>query len=80
MPLELMGPPIDETLLASWVLNNSDKLDQECVKAALLTALSKTLKKKGFELVRQRLHRRVQYRLKTDTGLITEGVIVVKEE
>lgn len=80
MPLELMGPPIDETLLSTWAFNNVDKLDRESLNSALLSALGKTLKKKGFELVKQRLHRRVLYRLKTDSGLISEGVVIVKEE
>jgi hypothetical protein len=46
----------------------------------LLSALSKTVKKKGFEVEKQRLHRSVLYRLKTDTGLVKEGVVITKEE
>jgi hypothetical protein len=45
-----------------------------------VTALSKTVKKKGFEMVKQRLHRSVLYRLKTDSGLIKEDVTITKEE
>lgn len=80
IPLELMGPPLDEGPLTSWLVKNIDKLDKDSLNTALLSALGKTLKKKGFELVKQRLHRRVQYRLKTDSGLINEGVSIIKEE
>ena len=80
LPLKLMGPPIYESDLIKWCLFNIDKLDTDSLNAAILTALSKTVKKKGFEMVKQRLHRSVLYRLKTDTGLIKEGVTIIKEE
>jgi hypothetical protein len=80
LPLKLMGPPIYESDLIKWCLININKLDTDSLNAALLTVLSKTVKKKGFEMVKQRLHRSVLYRLKTDTGLIKEGVTIIKEE
>lgn len=79
-PLKLMGPPLDEKELAEWCLENLDKLDQSALRSALCSAFAKTVKPKGFEVVKQRLHRSAVYRLKTDTGLIKEGVTVVKEE
>ena len=80
LPLKLMGPPVYESELIAWCHANLDKLDKDSLNSALLTALSKTVKKKGFEMVKQRLHRSVLYRLKTDSGLIKEDVIITKEE
>ena len=80
LPLKLMGPPVYESELITWCRANMDKLDKDSLNSALLTALSKTVKKKGFEMVKQRLHRSVLYRLKTDSGLIKEDVTITKEE
>ena len=80
LPLKLMGPPVYESELITWCHANLDKLDKDSLNSALLTALSKTVKKKGFEMVKQRLHRSVLYRLKTDSGLIKEDVTITKEE
>jgi ribonuclease HI len=80
LPLKLMGPPIYENELITWCKNNLDKLDKDSLNSALITALSKTVKKNGFEMVKQRLHRSVLYRLKTDNGLINEGISIIKEE
>lgn len=79
-PLKLMGPPLQEKELAKWCISNLDKLDQAALYSALCSAFGKTVKPKGFEVVKQRLHRSTLYRLKTDTGLIKEGITVVKEE
>jgi ribonuclease HI len=79
-PLKLMGPPVTERELVTWCMSNMGKLDESELNKALLSALSKTVKKKGFEVEKQRLHRSVLYRLKTDTGLVKEGVTVTKEE
>lgn len=79
-PLKLMGGPIGERELVTWCLSNLGKLDETALNSALISALGKTIKKKGFELDKQRLHRSVLYRLKTDTGLIKEGVTITKEE
>jgi len=80
LPLKLMGPPIYENELITWCKNNLDKIDTDSLNAALITALSKTVKKNGFEMVKQRLHRSTLYRLKTDSGLIKEEVTIIKEE
>jgi ribonuclease HI len=79
-PLKLMGPPVNEKELVDWCLSNLNKLDQSALATALCSAFSKSVKAKGFEVVKQKLHRSTLYRLKTDTGLIKEGVTVVKEE
>jgi ribonuclease HI len=79
-PLKLMGAPIGEKELVVWCLANLGKLDEAELHKALISALSKTVKKKGFEVDKQRLHRTVLYRLKTDTGLLKEGILITKEE
>ena len=79
-PLKLMGAPIGERELVVWCLANLGKLDETELHKALLSAFSKTVKKKGFEVEKQRLHRSTLYRLKTDTGLIKEAIVIVKEE
>ena len=79
-PLKLMGAPVDEKELVTWCLSNLGKLDTVELHKALISTLSKTVKKKGFEVDKQRLHRTNVYRLKTDTGLLKEGIKVTKEE
>jgi ribonuclease HI len=79
-PLKLMGAPVSEKELVTWCLSNIDKLGETFLNTAIISAFSKTIKKKGFELEKQRLHRTVMFRLKTESGLIREGVTIVKEE
>lgn len=79
-PLKLMGPPVTEHELVNWCLSNLNKLDTSALHTALMSAFSKTVKAKGYEVTKQRLHRSTLYRLKTDTGLIKESITVVKEE
>lgn len=79
-PLKLMGAPVSEKELVTWCLSNVDKLDEGFLNSALISAFSKTIKKKGFEVEKQRLHRTVMFRLKTESGLIREGITIVKEE
>lgn len=80
LPLTLMGPPLSETSLLNWIKSNLDKLDSASLNSALITALSKTLKKKGFEVTKQRLHRSSMYRLVTANHLIVDNVSVIKED
>lgn len=79
-PLKLMGPPVYESDVIKWCRENLDKMDEDAVNVALVSALVKTAKKKGYTVVKQRLHRSVLYRLKTDSGLIKEDTVIVKEE
>ena len=78
-PIELMGPAVAEGSLVQWCRNNLDKLDRDIVDTALLQAAAKTLKKNGFVLEKQRLHRSVVYRLVAN-NLIAEGTTITKEE
>ena len=68
-PLQLMGPPISENELVSWVRANMDTLDATALKNALLSAYTKTMKKNGYDVVKQRLHRTYSYRLTAGTHL-----------
>jgi ribonuclease HI len=79
-PLKLMGPPVGERELVTWCMTNIGKLDESELNKAIISAFTKTVKKKGFDVEKQRLHRSTLYRLKTDTGLIKEGITVIKEE
>lgn len=80
LPLALMGPPISETSLLTWIKSNLDKLDSSSLNSVLITALSKTLKKKGFEVTKQRLHRSTMYRLVTTNHLIVDNISITKED
>jgi hypothetical protein len=79
-PLKLMGPPVGERELVTWCMLNMGKFDESELNKAIISAFTKTVKKKGFDVEKQRLHRSTLYRLKTDTGLIKEGITVIKEE
>ena len=79
-PLKLMGPPVAESEIVEWCLANLKKLDNVELNKAIISAFSKTVKHKGFEVEKQRLHRSTLYRLKTDSGLIKNSITVTKEE
>jgi ribonuclease HI len=79
-PLALMGPPMSETSLVQWCKANLDKLEPKFLSSALLSALTKTLKDKGFGVQKQRLHRSNMYRLVSKNHLIAEKAVIVKEE
>jgi ribonuclease HI len=77
-PLQLMGPPVSDTDLVKWCLANPDvALGPDVLNSAILALLSKTFKKNGTEMVKQKLHRTTQYRLIASTHIITE---IHKEE
>jgi len=80
LPIFLMGPPVSEHVLLNWCFDNLDKLDQSLLNAAVIGTLSKTLKKNGFDLSKQRLHRSNMYRLSSANHLIAEPAVIKKEE
>jgi len=80
LPLSLMGPPISESSILEWCYKNMDKIDKKELDTAIISALSKTLKNKGFELSKQRLHRSNMFRLVSKNHLIVEGPVIIKEE
>jgi ribonuclease HI len=79
IPISLMGPPVSDSVLIEWCRSNLSMLDTQALNSALISALSKTVKKKGFELVKQKLHRTTNYRL-VASNLITGTAIITKEE
>lgn len=79
-PLKLMGAPLYKSQIVKWCKENLDKLDQDALESSLITALTKTVKKKGFSIYTIRGHRTTMYGIKTDTGLIKEDITIVKEE
>jgi ribonuclease HI len=79
LPVEIMGPPIAEGVLVEWCRNNLDKLDSDTLNYTLLQVLTKTLKKRGFDLTKQRLHRSNVFRL-SNSNLVAENTNIVKEE
>jgi ribonuclease HI len=79
-PLTLMGPPVSESSIVEWCHKNIGQIDKKDLDTALLSALSKTLKRKGFEISKQRLHRSTMLRLVSSNHLITEGAVIIKEE
>lgn len=72
LPISLMGPPVSGSVLTKWCYDNLDKLDKDDLENALLNVLTKTLKKKGLNLEKQKLHRSHVYRLLA-TDLIVEN-------
>ena len=74
-PLQLMGPPVSENELVSWIKGNTDKLNPTDFKNALLSAYTKCMKKNGYTVEKQKLHRTNSYRLTAGTHLTT-----IKEE
>jgi ribonuclease HI len=79
LPISLMGPPVSDSTLVEWCRSNLTLLDPQALNSALISALSKTVKKKGFDLVKQKLHRTTNYRL-VASNLITETTVITKEE
>lgn len=79
LPIDLMGPPVSARVLTEWCKLNLDKLDSDDLDTALLSVLTKTLKKGGFILEKQRLHRSALYRLLA-SNLIAEGSKIIKEK
>jgi len=78
-PLQMMGPPVSESALVKWCRANLDKLDTDALENALLSALSKTAKKNGYSVEKQKLHRTSQYRL-VSSNLITEKPSIIKKD
>jgi ribonuclease HI len=79
LPIDLMGPPVSGRVLTEWCRDHLESLDRDDLDTALLAVLTKTLKKAGFTLEKQRLHKTAVYRLLAN-NLIAEGTKVIKQE
>ena len=75
-PIKLMGPAISESVLSEWCYRNFDKIDSGILSKALISALKKTVKKTGFDIVKERLHSTARYKL-VKSG---DGIIRVSDE
>lgn len=65
-PLRLMGPPVNEEDIAQYAKTHLADLstdDADIVNAGLVQIVRKLLVKKGFDVDKQTVHRRVVYRL-----------------
>lgn len=78
LPIDLMGAPVSGKILTDWCRDNLEKLDKDEVNNALIAVLTKTLKKNGFLLEKQRLHRTAVYRLLAN-NLIAKSIELTKE-
>ena len=78
LALSIMGPPVEETKIIEWCKTHMHLLDQQALKVGLFGAFQKTVKKNGYNTEVQRMSKTRVVRL--TTGLIKEGVTIVKEE
>lgn len=77
LPLVLMGPPVSEKDLTTYLLANIPLLlneDEKAVHSGLIGILKKVLTKRGLEMERQSLNKRVVYRLVEKSHLTVERI------
>lgn len=77
LPLLLMGPPVSEKELTSYLLANIPVLlneDEKAVHSGLITIFKKVLSKRGLEMERQSLNKRTVYRLVEKSHLTVERI------
>jgi ribonuclease HI len=77
LPLAMMGPPIEDKLLAKWCETHLHLLDPAAVKSALLMAFQKTIHKNGYDLEKQRLSKSTLIRLIARSQLIKESSVTI---
>lgn len=78
LALSLMGPPVEEAKIIEWCKTHLHLLDPQALKTGLFGAFQKTVSKNGYSTEVQRISKTRVVRL--TTGLIKEGVTIVKEE
>jgi len=78
LALSLMGPPVEETKIIEWCKTHMHLLDPAALKVGLFGAFQKTVRKNGYNTEVQTMSKTRVVRL--TTGLIKEGVTVIKEE
>lgn len=78
LALSLMGPPIEEKTIVEWCKTHMHLLDPAALKVGLFGAFQKTVRKNGYNTEVQTMSKTRVVRL--TTGLIKEGVTVIKEE
>jgi ribonuclease HI len=70
-PLQMMGPPVSETQLYNWCIANLKELDPVILRTSIISAYTKSMKKNGYEVTKQKLHRTNEYRLIAGNHLTT---------
>jgi hypothetical protein len=70
-PLQMMGPPVSETQLYNWCMANLKELDPVILRTSIISAYTKSMKKNGYEVTKQKLHRTNEYRLIAGNHLTT---------
>ena len=83
LPLLLMGPPVSEKELTSYLLANIPVLlneDEKAVHAGLIAIFKKVLTKRHLEMERQSLNKRVVYRLVEKSHLTVERIDNTQED
>jgi ribonuclease HI len=78
LALSLMGPPVEEAKIIEWCKTHLHLLDPQALKTGLFGAFQKTVSKNGYSTEVQRISKTRVVRL--TTGLIKEGITIVKEE
>jgi ribonuclease HI len=78
LALSIMGPPIEEATIIEWCKTHMHLLDTQALKTGLFGAFQKTVKKNGYKTEVQTMSKTRVVRL--TTGLIKEGITIVKEE
>ena len=76
--LSLMGPPVEEKEIIEWCKTHLNLLDPQALKVGLFGAFQKTVTKNGYSAEIQKISKTRFVRL--TTGLIKEGVTIIKEE
>jgi ribonuclease HI len=78
LALSIMGPPVEEAIIIEWCKTHMNLLDPQALKVGLFSAFQKTVAKNGYNTEVQRLSKSRLVRL--SSGLIKEGVTIVKKE
>ena len=78
-PLRLMGAPVPQSSLLSWMRGNLDKLDKDVVDKYLFKAMTETCKLRGVALTKQTIQRSSMIRAER-TNLQIDRVTLAKTE
>jgi ribonuclease HI len=80
LPLTMMGPPMEERQILQWCRSHLEELDTDAVNQALFKAFHQTLKKNGYEIETQRIHKKKVVRLVAASHLITESKSTIQKD
>jgi ribonuclease HI len=72
-PLKIMGPPVSELELVTYIQNHIPDLlaeDEAIVRTGLITIMKRLLSKRNLDLDKQTVHKRTVYRLTNKTLIV----------